>query len=298
MLRTSICVCAYNEEQNIGRLLEVLLAQKLTQVAVADIFVVSSGSTDGTDDIVQAYCQKGNSIQLVRQAVRAGKASAINQFLKEVRTELCLLVSADIFPMPDAVERLSLPFRDSVVGMTGARIIPVNRPDSFLGFAGHMLWRMHHQIAMHHPKVGEMVAFRKVFSHIPEDIAVDEAYIESAITQAGYEILYVPQAIIYNKSPETVSDFLRQRRRIHAGHLDLRRRFRYQTSTMALPALLPVALSQLGWNPRHNLWALATMGLEAYGRFLGMYDFYIRKREHAVWEMASTTKDTATRAAP
>ena len=39
--------------------------------------------------------------------------------------------------------------------------------------------------------------------------------------EAGYEIRYVPEAVVHNKGPETVGDFIRQRRRIAAGHLHL-----------------------------------------------------------------------------
>ena len=69
------------------------------------------------------------------------------------------------------------------------------------------------------PKLGEIVAFRNVIPRIPLDTAVDELSIQALITQLGYQLVYEPEAVVYNRGPATVGDFLRQRRRIYAGHL-------------------------------------------------------------------------------
>lgn len=289
-LIVSVGICAYNEEKNIGQLLKALQSQELQQVSIKEIFVVSSGSTDNTEAIVSSYAEKDGRIRLICQPERRGKASAINEFLRLASGELCLLISADVLPKKDAVEKMCLSFLDKTVGMAGGQVVPLNSQNNFMGFAGHMLWGMHHQIALKHPKLGEMAVFRNVVKEIPEDTATDEAFIEAAITQKGFVLKYVPQAVVYNRAPETVSDFLRQRRRIYAGHLDLKKRLHYQTSTMSVLALLPIAFSHFGWRPLRNLWALGTIALEAYGRFLGWYDFRIKKKSHAVWEMVPTTK--------
>jgi fructose-1,6-bisphosphatase/inositol monophosphatase family enzyme len=38
-------------------------------------------------------------------------------------------------------------------------------------------------------------------------------------------------------------------------------------------------------------WTLGAIILEAYARFLGSYDFYIKKRNPYVWDIAASTKD-------
>ena len=48
----TVGVFAHNEEANIGQLLEIMLQQELEQVEIREIIVVSSGSTDQTDEIV------------------------------------------------------------------------------------------------------------------------------------------------------------------------------------------------------------------------------------------------------
>ena len=49
-------------------------------------------------------------------------------------------------PDEDAIERLVSPFADPEVGMTACRPEPVNDPATFMGFAAHLLWDLHHQM--------------------------------------------------------------------------------------------------------------------------------------------------------
>jgi biofilm PGA synthesis N-glycosyltransferase PgaC len=124
--------------------------------------------------------------------------------------------------------------------MTGARPIPVNRKDTFIGFTVHLMWALHHKIAIQTPKLGELVAFRNFVREIPKDTAVDEASIEAIMREAGYDLRYVPEAVVNNKGPETVRDFLKQRRRIAAGHKNLTRSQNYTVSTSSSLKILGV----------------------------------------------------------
>jgi len=159
-----------------------------------------------------------------------------------------------------------------------------------MGFAAHMLWSLHHQVNLRSFKAGEMVAFRKIFERIPYHTSVDEASAEPVIRGQGYEARYVPTAVVHNKGPLTVDDFLRQRRRIYAGHLAVRHLLGYSVSTMSGWKILGILLCNLDWRPRPFLWAWGVAALEAYGRFLGRRD-YKKRREQHVWEIAKTTKD-------
>jgi cellulose synthase/poly-beta-1,6-N-acetylglucosamine synthase-like glycosyltransferase len=176
------------------------------------------------------------------------------------------------------------------MGMTASRPEPVNDADEFMGFAAHLLWDLHHQMNLHGFKAGEMVAFRRTFQRIPEHTAVDEASIEPLICGQGFKVRYVPEAVVFNKGPDTVGDFLRQRRRIYAGHLELQRDLGYSVSTMSGIKVLGLLMRNLQWNPRAFAWTWSVVGLEVYGRFLGWRDFK-RAKDHSVWEIAATTKE-------
>jgi len=290
----SMGIMAYNEEANIGRLLQAVISQRTAKVTLTEIVVVASGCTDRTESIVQDWATWDQRIRLVVQPQREGKASAINQFLPQAREKIVVLCSADLLPEADAIEELVAPFADPAVGLTTARPAPVNDPGTFMGFAAHLLWNLHHQINLRSFKAGEMIAFRKIFERIPYHTSVDEASIEPVIRGQGYEARYVPTAVVHNKGPITVDDFLRQRRRIFAGHLAVRHTLGYNVSTMSGRKILWVVLRNLDWRPRPFFWTWAVAALEAYGRFLGRRD-YKKRPDRRVWEIAKTTKDLKAR---
>ena len=288
-IRCSMGITAYNEAANIGRFLEAVASQRTVAATLVEIIVVASGCTDGTEAIVRSWTERDSRIRLLVQARREGKASAINRFLSEAQEKVLLVSSADLVPAEDTIERLVVPFADPEVAMTGCRPVPVNDPSCFMGFAAHLLWDLHHQTNLVDFKAGEMIGFRKIFERIPNHTAVDEASIEAVIRGQGYQVRYVETAITYNKGPDTVEDFLRQRRRIHAGHLALRATVGYRVATLSTMKVLGLALRNLDWRPRALAWTWAVAALEEYGRFLGKRD-YRRRRNHSIWEIAKTTK--------
>ena len=287
----SIGVMAYNEERNMARLLRSLTEQRLSEASIIEVFVVSSGSTDRTDEIVREWEKKDGRIVLIPQASRQGKASAINLFLEAAHGEVLVLESGDTVPELDCVERLVAPFKDPTVGMTGARPVPVDDDSTFMGFVVHMLWRLHHELALKHPKLGEMVAFRNFVKSIPTDTAVDEASIEAIVDHEGMRLAYAAEAIVRNKGASTVGDFLRQRRRIYAGHLWLEANESYEVSTKNVGGILDVLFEDLEWRPRTLLFTFGGVFLEFVGRALGVFDYHIRGRNPYTWAVSESTKD-------
>lgn len=285
-------VMAHNEQLNIGQLLDAITTQPLAVADLRQIVVVASGCTDATEDVVRSWAARDPRIELVTQVRREGKASAINLFLGRARERVLLLCSADLLPGPGTLDAVVAPFADAEVAMTTCRPVPVNDRDTFMGFAAHLLWDLHHQVNLRSFKAGELIAFRKVFERIPIRSAVDEASIESVVRSQGYGVRYVPDAITFNKGPETLADFLAQRRRIYAGHLGVRSTIGYRVSTLSAWKILGLVLRNLDWRPRPFLWTWAVATLEALGRLLGRLD-YQRRRDHAIWAMAKTTKALA-----
>ena len=292
-IKVSIGICAHNEAKNIGKLLDALLIQKMQTASIIEILVVSC-SIDGTDEIVRRYRNKDSRVDLIVQSKRDGKAAAVNLFLKKATGDVFVLESADTLPEKWAIDKLVEPFLDPNVGMTGGRPIPTNNKKKIMGYVSHLLWKVHHEISMANPetpKCGEIIAFRNNIKNIPEDTAVDEAWIEKADRQDGFSIRYASEAVVYNHGPETISDFLKQRRRIYSGHLYLEKQSGYTVSTMKVTNLLKVTRKVFEMDVRMFPLFACALFLEGYGRLLGMYDFFIRKRNPYVWDMVNSTKE-------
>jgi poly-beta-1,6-N-acetyl-D-glucosamine synthase len=291
MIHCTIGIMAYNEAANIGRLLQALLEQQTRQVEIDEIVVVASGCTDDTEAIVASFTGCQPPVRLLTQTRREGKASAINLLLRNVVSEVVVLQSADTLPLPHSIEALVSPFEDSKVGMVGGHPVPANSKDTFMGFGIHILWELHHQISLSQPKMGELIAFRRVFRQIPYETAVDEASIEPLIVGQGLRMEYAPDAIVRNKGPESVKEFLIQRRRIFAGHLYVSDTLGYRVSTMNAWWIAALFLKNLKADWRYWVWGTGIGLLEMYSRWLASYDYKILHRKDYTWQIAASTKD-------
>jgi cellulose synthase/poly-beta-1,6-N-acetylglucosamine synthase-like glycosyltransferase len=297
----SIGVMAYNEERNIGNLLKALCAQELETVSIGEVVVVASGCTDNTCGVVEDEILCDARIRMLVQEQREGKMSAINLFLKNARHEVVVIINADVLPETDCIEQLVGPFADPSVGITGGRPVAINERKTLPGFAAHLLWDMHHQISLTTPKMGELIAYRNFPEiEISPDTVDDEGIVEELVARKAMRKVYRPQAIVYLRGPTTVRDFVKRRRNIYAGHLQLRARTRYTPSTfgtLAVARRLFVPL--LRWTKGRPLDLLRMAGvacLELVARLLGAYDWYVLRRDHRIWEPAETSKEMIVKA--
>lgn len=290
-LRCSVGITAHNEEKNIGKLLQALLNQELDRVEISEIIVVASGCTDRTCDIVREFEERDARVKLLEQKQREGKTSAINLFLQNARQDICIIESGDTIPGNTTIENLVKLFDDPQVGMTGAQKIPTNVPEHVVGYMSHLRLQMEHQLCLEIPRLGELIAFRKVFTHLPPDVAMDEAFVEALVIRRGLEVRYAPDAVVYNTGPETMKEFVMQRRRNYAGHLHLVRKYGYKVSSMENMRVSRIALDEIWKALRLISTLVALAGVEGVARLLGSYDYYVRGRKHQVWDIAWTTKN-------
>jgi biofilm PGA synthesis N-glycosyltransferase PgaC len=290
-LHVDVGIMVFNEEKNITKLLESLSNQKLEDIVINKIVVVSSGSTDRTNALVlDARERKDNRVNLIIQDRRAGKPSAINEFLRNTAEEVVVISSGDIIFGEKTIENLSLPFCDKTIGMTSVFPVPVNKNGGFMDFVATMHWKMHNTLNRH----GESIAFRKkLVGPLPPSVVADEAYVEAVIQRRKMKAVHVRDAVVFNKGPETPYEFLRQIKRHFLGHLQLEFEFHYSVSSMTknginniLRELIVISID----NPGKALYCFGYLSLEFLGRILGTLSLVFGKKDPVLWEIARSTK--------
>ena len=293
MIECTVGVMAYNEEHNIVAVLEALVNQSQVTYKINQIIVVASGCTDRTVELARRVAREHALVSVEVQAERAGKAAGINRLIQLAQGEVIVLVGADTLPHPTALGHLVQPFEDPHVGMTGARIVPLNDPREFLGFAVQMLWHVHHRMALRWAKLGELVAFRNVIQELPVNSATDEVALEALISARGLRLVYAAEALVYNMGPRTLSDFLTQRRRIYAGHLHVAATCGYVAASLPLRHLLVLAQESFDRYPQLLPWMIGAVLLEMCARALGGLDFMLG-RTLQIWRPVRSTKHVLT----
>ena len=106
--------------------------------------------------------------------------------------------------------------------------------------------------------------------NFPDDTSTDEPALEALIASKGYRLVYTPKAVVYNRGPEKMREFLNQRRRVFAGQVRIAVRYGYLTSSLRLRHLLPLAVDAIRSYPRFCIWTVAAMAVECWARVLGL----------------------------
>jgi len=128
--RVSITLPAYNAEQTLGPVLDALVQVDYPRDR-RQILVVSDGSTDGTDELVRGYADRG--VELLRVEGRLGKTEIENRAFAALTGEVIVNTDASVTIDPQAVKHLVMALGDPSVGVASGRDISV----ASVGAKGH-----------------------------------------------------------------------------------------------------------------------------------------------------------------
>ncbi|MFB3889450.1 MAG: glycosyltransferase [Candidatus Bathyarchaeia archaeon] len=285
-------VCAYNEEKNIGLLLENLTTSQ-NLPATCNVLIVCSGCTDSTPRIVEQFQKLNSHIKLITEAERGGKARALNNiFSRASQSEMLILTNADAVPVPGSIMMLTEALRDKTIGAVSGRPVPLSSSPSLSSKVVRIIWELHHEISIRESVKlsGELCVIRPfLVKRIPTNLATDEPYIEMLIRRQGYRIGYVPEAVVGIRCPEKLREVFKHRRRIWAGHLQIKQMAGFAVSTSDFRKILPTLVKSLRLH-KGELHALALLVLiDSFAYLLARRDVSIGKVPF-VWEMLKSTK--------
>lgn len=299
-MRVTVGICAYNEANNIGCLLDNILNEQELPLD-AEVLVVSSGCTDGTTKIVQHYAELDPRVRIYVEKERLGKASAMNQILANGKGDAFLFISADTLPWKSCFKQLIYGLHAPEVGVVCGRPVPIDHHKSLTDKLVNVLWDFHDHVFRELNDAGlarhatEVFCVRKgIVESIPNETINDDSYIALLAKKKGWLINYNSESCVSICGPRTFSDYIKQRRRILLGHSQVRK------TTGEVPQHLlylfpkhPVIVVQL------LLWLIKKYGFITFFTFalveliiscLALIDS-ISKKPSAVWSIATSTKN-------
>lgn len=109
----TLLISAYNEADVIEDKIRNTLALNYPKDKL-EIIVVSDTSTDGTDEIVTRYADKG--FKLIRFEGRVGKTACLNKVFPEAQGEIVVFSDANSHYHEDAISNMAINFAETDVG--------------------------------------------------------------------------------------------------------------------------------------------------------------------------------------
>jgi cellulose synthase/poly-beta-1,6-N-acetylglucosamine synthase-like glycosyltransferase len=198
--RISIAMVVRNEAQVIEAKLRNLLSLDYPRELV-EIIVVSDGSTDATNEILQRY-QQGACIKAIFVGESAGKAAGLNLATRDVTGELVVFTDARQTLESGAVRLLAAQFADPTVGCASGELM-LGDPESGEVVRGMGLyWRIEKTVREMESASGSVVGAtgaiyavrRDLLVPVPPGTILDDVFIPMNVVKQGFRVTFVPDA--------------------------------------------------------------------------------------------------------
>ena len=165
-LTATVVVPTYNESDN----LPTLMARVFTALPGAEVVVVDDASKDGTADVARELAKK-YPVRVVERFDERGLSTAVLRGMDEARTDLCVVMDADLSHPPEAIPKLVQAVQDGADVAVGSRYVPGGDIDEWPLFrrmasrAGTLLARP--LTPVRDPMAGFFCLKKSLFSGIP-----------------------------------------------------------------------------------------------------------------------------------
>jgi len=298
-MHVSVGICCYNEEKNVDMLLDNLLMSQSLPLN-SEVIVVCSGCTDRTPEVVKKFSEKDERVRLIVEPTRNGKASALNKILSSFKGDIFVHLDADLIPSSQAIEAILKRLDDPTVGAVTGRQVPICNGE-LVGKLNAVVWGLHNEtqkycsdkgIAQH--LSGLLFAIRRgLCQRVPGDIVNDDAFIGLECMRKGYKVFFEDQARTYFQCPDSLPEFINQRRRIIYGHLKIKKETGTAPmvlETSPLKCKLKILYKWAYKNRKLLPYFAITCLVELYVNILARYDLHKRDNRHKVWKIAKSTK--------
>ncbi|MFI5394714.1 MAG: glycosyltransferase [Candidatus Binatia bacterium] len=218
----SVIVAAHDEAATIGERVQNLLSQDYPDDRL-EVLVGSDGSTDGT---VAAVPQVARCRIRVLDLPRQGRAGVHNTCAAAARGEILVFTDAGTQFAVDCLRRLLTPFSDSAVGCASGYLVYTNAHEAGVAQSAGWYWR--YELLLRRLEsaggstvavTGACMAMRKDLfrSLAPTDDIDDAAPVDTLL--AGRRVVFVADAVAYDRLPDSSANELAARQRIVTKNL-------------------------------------------------------------------------------
>src|SRR3984893_807828 len=218
-LPVSFLIAAYNEETGIKKKLEQSLALDYPPNLI-EIFVLSDGSTDRTDAIVESFGDP--RVHLLRIEGRRGKTHAQNEAVKKANGDILIFSDATTVYHPHALQFIASNYADPSVGAVSGRyqyFDPAGKSPTGLGSIA--FWNYENLVKSQQSRIrtitgccGCIYSVRRIaYSDLSPDVISDLVQ-PLHVIRKGYRVVFEDRALAFEETTQSTSEEFSMRVRV------------------------------------------------------------------------------------
>lgn len=219
----TLVISAYNEEGIIREKIENALKLEYPQEQL-EIIVISDGSDDGTDEIVEEF--RHRKVKLCRQQ-RLGKSAGLTRFCPEATGDILVFTDANSMFQKDALALLLRHFDDPEIGYSVGRQMYANVDDQASAEAENFYWNIELYMKAWESRLSSVVgadgAIYALRKELFEPLAaedINDFYLPLKAVAKGYRGVFEWRAVCYeDAAPSFQGEFRRKYRIVNRGML-------------------------------------------------------------------------------
>jgi len=228
----SVVIAAKNEEKNIIPRLKNLLEQEYPKDKM-ELIVVSDGSTDSTEKLVEKFGQSlpTGSPELVclSQSPSSGKPAAINYGIEAAKGDLIVFADCRQRFSKDAILELAENFADPEVGCVSGELTFSEGNGSDIKLQMGAYWRYEKLVRKLESQSGSVIgatgaiyAIRKeLYQQMPRETLLDDVFTPMSIISQGYRVVFESKAKAFDSVSKDISHEWDRKVRTLAGNWQL-----------------------------------------------------------------------------
>jgi poly-beta-1,6-N-acetyl-D-glucosamine synthase len=196
----SIAMVVRNEaavlERKLKNLLELDYARELSEIVV-----VSDGSSDATNDILN-YHAADCRVRIILNPESRGKAAGLNDAIAAARGEIIVFTDARQQIEAGALRLLVTKFSDPQVGCTSGELMLGNPCSGETARGVGLYWRIEKKVREMESASGSVVGAtgalyavrRSLLVPVPTETILDDVYIPMHVARQGFRVIFAPEA--------------------------------------------------------------------------------------------------------
>jgi len=217
----AVGIPAYNEERNIGKLIQQVLQQKIdSRFSLESITVLCDGCNDRTEAVASKFLKKDDRLRILNDGKRLGLSKRLTQLYHSTKQEVLITFDADTaLGSKNVITELALNFIEPSVGLVGGNDTPSQPRNAIqkIGAAWVEAWyEMRRNISggdtVHNHKgcvSAGRTSFLKTVS-IPSTIHSSDDFVYFSCKQKGLKFRFAEKAVVYYSIPDNVREYFIQ----------------------------------------------------------------------------------------